>query len=183
MKRASKLSKALVIAAVTLAVTAQPAFAAQSTRWEGQGDQWKVKTEDGQGYLTNSWFQDLDGNWYMLGADGYMFSGIITDQNGYSYLLEVEHNGHFGRMITVNGAYTVNGKTVYLTFNQNHDGNFGAITSGLTELRSTGISEKVKNQDGQVVSQSQSGGRTLDDALENEIKSSSSGNNSPNMNN
>lgn len=93
----------------------------------------------------------------MLGADGYMFSGIITDQNGYSYLLEVEHNGHFGRMITVNGAYTVNGKIVYLTFNQNHDGNFGAITFGLSELRSTGVSEKVKNQDGQVVNQSQNG--------------------------
>ena len=148
----------------------------QSPRWEGQGDQWRVRTEDGKGYLTNCWFQDLDGSWYMLGADGYMFSGIITDQRtGASYLLETEHNGHFGRMISANGAYTLNGKTVYLTFNNANpsDATYGAITSGLSELRSTGISEKVKNQDGQVVNQGQSGGSSNQQVVQN----NNSGNN------
>ena len=56
----------------------------QSDRWEGTGDTWRVKASNGSGYLTNSWFQDLDGSWYMLGADGIMYSGLVTDQSMFS---------------------------------------------------------------------------------------------------
>ena len=114
----------------------------QSDRWEGSGDIWRVRNANGNGYLTNSWFQDLDGSWYMLGADGIMYSGLVTDQStGKSYLLNTQHDGTFGRMLTADGVYNVNGVNVYLTFNQNHDGTFGAITSGLNEARNTGVRE------------------------------------------
>lgn len=114
----------------------------QSDRWEGTGDTWRVRNANGNGYLTNSWFQDLDGSWYMLGADGIMYSGLVTDQStGKSYLLNTQHDGTFGRMLTTDGVYNVNGTNVYLTFNQNHDGTFGAITSGLSEVRSSGVRE------------------------------------------
>ena len=114
----------------------------QSDRWEGSGDTWRVKASNGSGYLTNSWFQDLDGSWYMLGSDGIMYSGLVTDQStGKSYLLNTQHDGTFGRMLTTDGVYNVNGVNVYLTFNQNHDGTFGAITSGLNEVRSSGVRE------------------------------------------
>ena len=114
----------------------------QSDRWEGSGDTWRVRNANGNGYLTNSWFQDLDGSWYMLGADGIMYSGLVTDQStGKSYLLNTQHDGTFGRMLTTDGVYNVNGTNVYLTFNQNHDGTFGAITSGLNEVRSSGVRE------------------------------------------
>ena len=114
----------------------------QSDRWEGSGDTWRVKASNGSGYLTNSWFQDLDGSWYMLGADGIMYSGLVTDQStGKSYLLNTQHDGTFGRMLTTDGVYNVNGTNVYLTFNQSHDGTFGAITSGLNEVRSSGVRE------------------------------------------
>lgn len=114
----------------------------QSDRWEGSGDTWRVRASNGSGYLTNSWFQDLDGSWYMLGADGIMYSGLVTDQStGKSYLLNTQHDGTFGRMLTTDGVYNVNGVNVYLTFNQNHDGTFGAITSGLNEARNTGVRE------------------------------------------
>ena len=114
----------------------------QSDRWEGTGDTWRVRASNGSGYLTNSWFQDLDGSWYMLGADGIMYSGLVTDQStGKSYLLNTQHDGTFGRMLTTDGVYNVNGVNVYLTFNQNHDGTFGAITSGLNEVRSSGVRE------------------------------------------
>ena len=114
----------------------------QSDRWEGSGDTWRVKASNGSGYLTNSWFQDLDGSWYMLGSDGIMYSGLVTDQStGKSYLLNTQHDGTFGRMLTTDGVYNVNGVNVYLTFNQNHDGTFGAITSGLNEARNTGVRE------------------------------------------
>ena len=114
----------------------------QSDRWEGTGDTWRVRASNGSGYLTNSWFQDLDGSWYMLGSDGIMYSGLVTDQStGKSYLLNTQHDGTFGRMLTTDGVYNVNGVNVYLTFNQNHDGTFGAITSGLNEVRSSGVRE------------------------------------------
>lgn len=114
----------------------------QSDRWEGTGDTWRVRNANGNGYLINSWFQDLDGSWYMLGADGIMYSGLVTDQStGKSYLLNTQHDGTFGRMLTTDGVYNVNGVNVYLTFNQNHDGTFGAITSGLNEVRSSGVRE------------------------------------------
>ena len=114
----------------------------QSDRWEGTGDTWRVRNANGNGYLTNSWFQDLDGSWYMLGSDGIMYSGLVTDQStGKSYLLNTQHDGTFGKMLTADGVYNVNGTNVYLTFNQNHDGTFGAITSGLNEARSSGVRE------------------------------------------
>ena len=114
----------------------------QSDRWEGSGDTWRVRASNGSGYLTNSWFQDLDGSWYMLGADGIMYSGLVTDQStGKSYLLNTQHDGTFGRMLTTDGVYNVNGVNVYLTFNQQHDGTFGAIISGLNEVRSSGVRE------------------------------------------
>ena len=114
----------------------------QSDRWEGSGDTWRVRNANGNGYLTNSWFQDLDGSWYMLGSDGIMYSGLVTDQStGKSYLLNTQHDGTFGRMLTTDGVYNVNGVNVYLTFNQQHDGTFGAITSGLSEVRSSGVRE------------------------------------------
>ena len=114
----------------------------QSDRWEGSGDTWRVRNANGNGYLTNSWFQDLDGSWYMLGSDGIMYSGLVTDQStGKSYLLNTQHDGTFGRMLTTDGVYNVNGVNVYLTFNQQHDGTFGAITSGLNEARSSGVRE------------------------------------------
>ena len=125
----------------TGAATTQQAVQ-QSDRWEGSGDTWRVRASNGSGYLTNSWFQDLDGSWYMLGADGIMYSGLVTDQStGKSYLLNTQHDGTFGRMLTTDGVYNVNGVNVYLTFNQNHDGTFGAITSGLNEARNTGVRE------------------------------------------
>ena len=119
----------------------------QSPRWEGQGDQWRVRTEDGKGYLTNCWFQDdVTGHWYMLGAgDGtLMYAGLVTDQaTGKTYLLNTNHDGTYGRMVTTDGAYSINERTVYVQFDQNHNGTFGAITSGLNELRSTGVQEST----------------------------------------
>ena len=130
----------------------------QSDRWEGTGDTWRVRASNGSGYLTNSWFQDLDGSWYMLGSDGIMYSGLVTDQStGKSYLLNTQHDGTFGRMLTADGVYNVNGVNVYLTFNQNHDGTFGAITSGLSEVRSSGVRETSLAA---ITTDSASGGQT-----------------------
>ena len=124
---------------------AQAAELTQSARWVGSGDFWRVSDNAG-GYLKNTWFQDdITGHWYLLGAEdgSVMYAGLITDQStGCTYMLNTNHDGTFGRMISTNGVYNINGKNVSLTFNQNHDGTFGAITSGLSEARSTGVTEK-----------------------------------------
>ena len=120
-------------------------YADQSARWVGSGDRWQVSDNAG-GYLKNTWFQDdVTGHWYLLGAEdgSVMYAGLVTDQStGKTYLMNISHDGTFGRMISTNGVYNINGKSISLTFNQNHDGTFGAITSGLSEVRNTGVTEK-----------------------------------------
>lgn len=130
---------------MTGTITAQAAELTQSARWVGSGDRWQVSDNAG-GYLKNTWFQDdVTGHWYLLGAEdgSVMYAGLVTDQStGKTYLMNVSHDGTFGRMISTNGVYNINGKSISLTFNQNHDGTFGAITSGLSEVRNTGVTEK-----------------------------------------
>ena len=120
-------------------------YAAQSSRWVGSGDRWQVSDNNG-GFIKDCWFEDdVTHHWYMLGAeDGtVMYSGLVTDKStGKSYLLNVNHDGTFGRMLTVDGVYNINGVDVHMTFNQAHDGTFGAITSGLSEVRNAGVNER-----------------------------------------
>ena len=120
-------------------------YAAQSARWVGSGDRWQVSDNNG-GFIKDCWFEDdVQHEWYMLGAEdgSVMYSGLVTDKStGKSYMLNTVHDGTYGRMLTVNGVYSVNGVDVYMTFNQAHDGSFGAITSGLDEVRRTGVNER-----------------------------------------
>ena len=58
------------------------------------------------------------------------------------YLYSNINDGYYGRMAHTDGVYTVNNQQVHLTFNQNHDGTFGAITSGLSSLQSTGVASQ-----------------------------------------
>ena len=133
------------LSALMILGTSMSVYADQSTRWTGSGDRWQVSDNAG-GYLKNTWFQDdVTGHWYLLGAEdgSVMYAGLVTDQStGCTYLMNVAHDGTYGRMISTNGVYNINGKNVQLTFNQNHDGTFGAITSGLSEARSSGVTEK-----------------------------------------
>lgn len=142
-----KTFKTLLAATLTFSFSIT-ALADQSARWVGTGDVWKV-SDNGGGYIKNCWFQDdVTGHWYLLGdGDGsLMYAGLVTDKStGKTYLLNTEHDGTYGRMLSIDGQYMVNGKSVYLTFNQNHDGTFGAITSGLSEVRSTGVKESTRD--------------------------------------
>ena len=73
----------------------------QSARWVGSGDRWQVSDNRG-GYIKDCWFEDdVTHHWYMLGAEdgSVMYSGLVTDKStGKSYLLNVNHDGTFGRM-------------------------------------------------------------------------------------
>ncbi|WP_024346043.1 hypothetical protein [Lacrimispora indolis] len=123
MKKKGLIIPALVI---SLSLLTTPIFAA-SSRWEATGNTWKVKTEDGTGYLTNTWFQDNDGGWYVLGEDGAMLTGLYTDSIGSEYLL-----GPDGKMITEDGIYDYKGKQAYLTFYGIDNKHYGLIDTRIT---------------------------------------------------
>ena len=126
-------------------ITAQAAELNQSPRWHSDANGvWYLKNEAGTGNVVNSWFQDLDGSWYLLAPnDGHMYAGLIHDTlTDKWYYCQTEHDGYYGRMAHTDGVYTVNNQQVHLTFNQNHDGTFGAITSGLSSLQSTGVASQ-----------------------------------------
>ena len=126
-------------------ITAQAAELNQSPRWHADSNGiWYLKNESGTGNVVNSWFQDLDGSWYLLAPeDGHMYAGLIHDTlTDKWYYCQTEHDGYYGRMAHTDGVYTVNNQQVHLTFNQNHDGTFGAITSGLSSLQSTGVASQ-----------------------------------------
>jgi hypothetical protein len=126
---------------LSLAVSMVSLAATQTDRWYSENGTWYLRTEDRTGNVVNSWFQDLDGSWYLLAdGDGRMMSGLVHDVlTGHYYYLETAHDGFYGRMAYTDGVYVVNSREVYLTFNQEHDGSFGAILSGISELQNTGI--------------------------------------------
>ena len=142
MKKKISILASTIIMSLSLPLLS---YASQSARWVGSGDRWQVSDNQG-GFIKDCWFQDdVTGHWYMLGAEdgSVMYSGLVTDKStGKSYLLNVNHDGTYGRMLTVNGLYNINGVDVYMTFNQEHDGTFGAILSGLQEARGAGVNER-----------------------------------------
>lgn len=104
---------------------------------------WMIKDKTGRP-VANAWLCDdaVAGNgkniWYILNADGTMQSaGLLRDKSGNYFSLETNHNGYFGMMRYQDGWYTCNGKPVYLQFNKDHNGAFGAIINpeGIVALR------------------------------------------------
>jgi hypothetical protein len=139
-----KMIKVLGLVAIMSLSMSMVSMADQTDRWAEQNGTWFLKNEANTGIVTNTWFQDLDGAWYLLApGDGHMYAGLIHDTlTNRWYFCQTEHDGWYGRMAHVNGTYRVNGKEVELTFEQAHDGYFGAITSGLESLKETGIEVK-----------------------------------------
>ncbi|MCD7990908.1 MAG: hypothetical protein LUK37_03610, partial [Clostridia bacterium] len=76
MRKASKL-----FAVTTLAFTLALPFTAYAGTWQQDSTGWKVQNDDGT-YLANQWYQNTDGKWYYMGADGYMLTSTTTP-DGY----------------------------------------------------------------------------------------------------
>ena len=96
---------------------------------------WRVRDNTGKN-VTSAWLCDdaVAGNgknvWYLINADGTMVSnGLIQDRTGNYYSLETTHNGYYGMLRYKNGFYKCGSETLFITFNHEHNGSFGAITS------------------------------------------------------
>ena len=82
------MRKALkVFIVTTLALTLALPFTAYAGTWQQDSTGWKVRQDD-ETYLTNQWYQNTDGKWYYIGADGYMMINAITPDG-----FQVDNNG------------------------------------------------------------------------------------------
>lgn len=87
--------------------------------WVGGGDTWYYETN---GVRTTGWLSVTADEWYYFDGSGLMKAGWIND-GAYVYLLNLSHDGTYGKMLTGFQAY--NGFTYY--FNEIHDGYYGAM--------------------------------------------------------
>ena len=92
---------------------------------------WRIKDKTGN-YVTSAWLCDdavaANGQsvWYLMNTDGTMLAaGLVQDNTGNYYSLEMNHNGYYGMLRYTNGTYD----GIYMEFSQKHDGTFGAITN------------------------------------------------------
>lgn len=128
MKKVSLFFVILIVSMLTC-ITAFAAGNATSEYWYSEGNVWKIR--DGSGnMIRDSWVcddkynQNQDSNWYLMDSNGVMYEGVIND-NGHYYLLDPNHNGTYGMMISGVPSYSYNG--VQLQLETAHNGYFGEI--------------------------------------------------------
>jgi len=125
-------------------LTVANASATFSSFWKADAKgTWRIFRPGGQA-VTSAWLCDdavtENGKnvWYLIGTTGEMLScGLVQDNTGNYYSLETTHNGFYGMLRYKNGFYSCGSETLYITFDHNHNGSFGAITSpeALEELK------------------------------------------------
>ncbi|NHM16848.1 hypothetical protein GMI69_09355, partial [Eggerthellaceae bacterium zg-887] len=86
-----------------------------NTKWFQDADgEWYLLNQSHKGSygsMLTGW-QKVDGGWYYMGSDGAMQSGWMKDTDGTWYLLNSKHDGTFGKMLT--GWQKVGGKWYYM---------------------------------------------------------------------
>lgn len=132
--------KKLITTALTAAFTLTlglTAFAADcSANWYLDSAGWHIKDENST-MLKNTWLCDdvqdpTKSTWYLIDSSGTMvISPLVQDGTGNLYSLETEHTGYYGSLRHTDGTYD----GIALTFEQDHNGSFGAIRSGADALK------------------------------------------------
>lgn len=115
---------------MTNTIEAQAAEITFSSYWYQDSEgHWKIR--DGSGnIIRNAWLCDdavaANGQnvWYLLDANGNMISaGLVQDQTGNYYSLEMNHNGYYGMLRYQSGNYD----SINLELENSHSGSFAAI--------------------------------------------------------
>ena len=101
-----------------------------SSYWYQDGATGSWKITNGSQTIQNSWVCDdlatgsRDIGWYLISPTGQMTpGGIIQDETGTYYMLNMNHDGTYGMLCTA--PVTVNG--IQFVFNTSHDGKYGSI--------------------------------------------------------
>lgn len=113
-----------------------PAF---SSYWFQENGQWRIR--DGSGnIIKGAWVCDdaIASNgkevWYLIDSDGYMVhAGLVQDNTGNYYSLEMNHTGNYGMLRHVSGNYD----GVDLSLEASHSGSFAKILNndGISKLQ------------------------------------------------
>ncbi|RGY98417.1 hypothetical protein [Clostridium sp. AM58-1XD] len=77
-----KSIKRLIVLILALCLSVSTSITSFADGWVQDSKGWKAKNSDGS-YITNSWYQDSEGLWYYIGADGYMLRSSWTPDNYY----------------------------------------------------------------------------------------------------
>ena len=124
-----KTIAAAAVLSAAMGVTAFAAGNATSEYWYQSGSDWMIKDASGNVIKDSSVCDDKnnqnqDSNWYLMDSNGKMYEGVIND-NGHYYLLDPNHSGTYGMMISGASTYNYNGVTLQLE--TAHNGYFGEI--------------------------------------------------------
>lgn len=94
---------------------------------------WRIKNSKGN-IVKSAWVcddavpQNGKNVWYLMNPDGSMLAaGLLQDATGNWYSLETNHDGYYGMLRYEDGYYNCNGTKVFLKFEHEHNGSFGAI--------------------------------------------------------
>jgi len=143
----NRLKKISILSLLMIAALSLTAFAASySDNWYQDGNGWHIK--DGSGAtVKNAWVCDdvqdpTRSTWYLIDGNGDMVSNpLVKDGTGNHYSLETAHDGYYGMLRYKNGTYD----GMALTFEQSHNGSFGAVKNGLDALKAKYSVKDISN--------------------------------------
>ncbi len=99
------MKKKKVMATAMIAVLSSSIVFSSFAGWQ-QLDTGRWKYQNGpSGYLTNAWFQDVNGKWYHFDANGEMQTGWFQDVDGKWYYLNADGSLHVGWLKDANNKW------------------------------------------------------------------------------
>lgn len=93
--------------------------------------------EDYSGIVEESstWFMDVDGRWYAFSNGTLITQSPIFDRARDTYYVLNPMKDELGALIHRNGFYNINGKIYHLTFDNTHNGIYGACIYGVEGIK------------------------------------------------
>lgn len=84
---------------------------------------------------TSTWFMDVDGRWYAFFNGDLMTQSPIYDKSRSTYYVLNPAKEELGALIHRNGFYKINGNLYHLTFDNTHNGVYGACIYGVEGIK------------------------------------------------
>lgn len=83
----------------------------------------------------STWFMDVDGRWYAFNNGNLITNSPIYDKIRETYYILNPAKEELGALIHRNGFYKINGGLYHLTFDNTHNGIYGACIQGVENIK------------------------------------------------
>lgn len=83
----------------------------------------------------STWFMDVDGRWYAFASGTLITQSPIFDRQRDTYYVLNPAKEELGALIHRNGFYKINGSLYHLTFDNTHNGIYGACIYGVEGIK------------------------------------------------